>query len=173
MKKNQETKFTQHLFLLGDSFDDRVTQWFKSAVIIEHDLSDMTRDCKLAILMRICSVTMGHKITKLTEVIGSNEKGLTLARLSGSYPVVIKQTTAYERGLCTKLVNVVEGVVAMNRSHSNYSDCLYELRRSSHGLKGGPNLNIHKHQNIIEQQNKEIGDFMDGIVKQNFRRLLV
>ena len=173
MVKNNEAKFSQHLFLMGDKFDDRVTQWFKGAIIIEHDLSVMDRGGKLETLMQICRVTMGHKITKITEVIGGSEKGLTLARLSGTYPVAISQNSAYERGLITRLVTIVMVVRGMNRRHSDYSDCLSELRSCAHGLKGGAVATIQKFQNSSQQLNQDIGDLMDGIVKQNFRRLLV
>jgi hypothetical protein len=173
MTKNLETKFTQHLFLMGERFDDRVTQWFKGALIIEHDLSEMERGCKLAILMRICSVTMGHKITKLTEVIGGSQKGMTLARLSGAYPVAITQTTAYERGLVTRLVDMVEIVVDLTKLHSDYSDCLSELRSRMHGLKGASVAHIRDAQRAIQNQNRAISDMVGGLVQQNFRRLLV
>ncbi len=173
MKKSKETKFTQHLFLMGERFDDRVAQCFKGALIIEHDLSEMERGCKLAILMRICSVTMGHKITKLTEVIGGSQKGMTLARLSGAYPVAITQTTAYERGLVTRLVDMVEIVVHLARLHADYSDGLSELRSCMHGLKGASVAHIRDAQSAIQKQNKAISDWVDGLVKQNFRRLLV
>lgn len=64
-------------------------------------------------------------------------------------------------------------VRGMNRLHSDYSDCLSELRSCAHGLKGVSVATVQKFQNSSQQLNKEIGDFMDGIVKQNFRRLLV
>jgi hypothetical protein len=151
----------------------RITQWFKGAIIIEHDLSDMDSEDKLATLMRICSGTMGHKITKLTEVIGGSEKGLTFARLSGTYPVAITQNSAYERGLFTRILTVVEVVNEMIRVHSNYSDCLSELRNCVHALKGVSVPKIREYQNSICQHNNEVVDLMGDLIEQNFRRLLV
>ena len=173
MSKRTETKFSQHLYLMGDRFDDRITQWFKGAVIIEHDLAAISGADKFALLMRICSVTMGHKITKLTEVIGGAEKGMSLARLSGAYPVAITQETAYERGLLTRIVDVTNLVRAMNRKHENYSECLRDLRRNTHGLTGVSVSKLGAIHAAIENHNKVIGDLIAQGVTQNFRRLLV
>ena len=116
---------------------------------------------------------MGHKITKLTEVIGGSQKGMTLARLSGAYPVAITQTTAYARGLVTRLVDMVEIVVDLTKLHSDYSDCLSELRSRMHGLKGASVAHIRDAQRTIQNQNRAISDMVGGLVQQNFRRLLV
>ena len=173
MKKRKTPNFTQHLYLMGDRFDEQITQWFKGSIIIEHDLDAIRSNDKLAILKQICSVTMGHKITKVTEVIGGSPKGLMFARLSGAYPIAITQNSGREKGLLTRLVDVVTVLRDLHRVNSVYSDCLSELRHCTHGLKGVSVAKMRELHDAIEQHAEEFDKLIDSGVGQNFRRLLV
>lgn len=173
MKNKSMPNFCQHLLLMGDRFDAQVTQWFKGAVLIEHDLLRSFSDEKFSKLGRICSEAVGTKITKLTEVIGGTAKGITFAKISGSYPVVLSCNTTYERGLMTRLVEINDYLEVLENASSRYLQCLFHVSRYSRGLQKGNGAELRDIASSIREQHLFVHNSFSEIVEKNFRKLLV
>jgi hypothetical protein len=173
MSKGTKSKFTQHLYLMGDRFDAQVAQWFKGAVIIEYDLSQMSHGNKFFKLGKLCGVSLGHQVTKVTEIIGGPAKGVTLAKLSGAYPVVLSSRSAYERGLITRILELFDYVQILRISSERYVENLYGVVRYTHGLKGSSAAELNDIADAIHKQHCGAEASLISLIKQSIRSLLI
>lgn len=169
----KEFKFTQHLYLMGDRFDDRLPEWFKGSIVIEHDRDEMHSRDKLAKLMQIAGITMGHKITKLTEVIGGSDKGLAFAKLSGAYPIVIEQHSQNQKRVASKLVKLAADMKLLDGAYTTYSSILNCVGATAKGLKGASPAEMQKIADPVRDQHQQFIDSITNLAEQNFRRILI
>lgn len=173
MKKIIPSISHQKIFLFGEVHDSRIDQWFKGSWVIEHDLEKLDPNGFLGKVMMIAEVTGGVKVTKMTEVITGSTKGLSFAKLSGSYPLIISQNTPYERGLLTRIVHMLQKVQTLDQLGLQYKICAEFVENFTLGMKCENSLPLSFYRKHIYDFHCVMMKSSINIAKKNFRRLII
>jgi len=172
-KEKNKPNFSQHLLLMGDRFDAQVTRWFKGAVVIEHDLKSKSGKHEFKEIGFLCGDTFGYKITKVTEVIGGLDKGVTLAKISGSFPLVMTCRTEEERDVQAQALELSRRIELLKDARAANFECLFGVVNCTRGAVGKSNEGLKKSAQDMWQQHLAMEDAIQNVIKVNLRSLLI
>lgn len=109
----------------------------------------------------------------MTEVMTRSTKGLSFAKLSGNYPLIISQNTPYERGLLTRIIHLLQKVHQLDKLGMQYRIHAKYLDHSTRGLKNENSMPLNfYHAHIFDFHCVMIKSGIE-IAKKNFHRLII